>query len=103
MAAKTKPQTESSGTTTQERNGNKPAMTFRAKGVKVSIWRNFSAQADGERAFYKTVIQRIYQGGEEFKTTNSLSRDDLPVARPLLQQAWEWILETESDKGQEQE
>jgi hypothetical protein len=97
MAAESKPQAAAA-------NGNKPVMTFRAKGVKVSIWENIATNVEHERKFYKTAIQRVYKEGEAFKTTNSLSRDDLPVARLLLQRAWAWILETESGRnGEEQE
>lgn len=96
MSATTKSQTASA-------NGNKPVMTFRAKGMKVSVWENFTTNGEGERRFYKTAIQRIYKDGEEFKTTNSLSRDDLPVAQHLLHKAWEWILQAESNKSSEEQ
>ena len=61
-------------------------------GVKVAVFENKSEQG----AFYKTSLQKIYREGEEWKTTTSLGRDDLPVARLLLQRAWEFILETEA-------
>ena len=55
-----------------------------------------AAQADGrDVVYFKTSLQKIYKDGEEWKTTTSLGRDDLPVARLLMQQAWEFILEAE--------
>src|SRR5438552_3862565 len=56
MAAKAKAQTVPAA-------GNKPVMTFRARGVKVSIWENLSTNGEGERKFYKTAIQRVYKEG----------------------------------------
>jgi hypothetical protein len=71
---------------------NKPIQTFRLRGVKVSVFANKTDQG----VFHKVALQRVYREGEEWKTTQSLGRDDLPVAILLLQQAWEFILETES-------
>lgn len=70
----------------------RPLRTFRLKGVKASVFENRTEQG----AFYKTSLQKVYRDGEEWKTTTSLSRDDLPVARLLLSRAWEFILETEA-------
>ena len=71
---------------------NAPVKVLRARGVKVSVFENRTENA----TFFKATVQRVYKDGEEFKTTNSLGRDDLPVARLLLQRAWEWILEAEA-------
>ncbi|MGL4445299.1 MAG: hypothetical protein ACRCU1_16865 [Alsobacter sp.] len=82
--------TTTAGTTT---NGPaRPLRTFRLKGVKASVFENRTEQG----AFYKTSLQKVYRDGEEWKTTTSLGRDDLPVARLLLGRAWEFILETEA-------
>src|ERR1700694_3805568 len=72
-------------------NDNKPVRTFRLRGVKVAVFENKTEQG----AYYKASLQKIYREGEEWKTTTSLGRDDLPVARLLLERAWEFILETE--------
>ncbi len=78
-----------------DQHGNKPVMTFRLRGVKVAVFENKGEQG----AFYKTSLQRIYREGEEWKTTTSLSRDDLPVAQLLMRRAWEWILEHEAQQA----
>lgn len=70
----------------------KPVRVFRLKGVKVAVFENRA----GDGVFYKTSLQRVYKDGDQWKTTTSLSRDDLPVARLLLGRAWEWILEAEA-------
>ncbi len=78
--------------------GTKPVKVCRLRGVKIAVFENKGEQG----AFYKTAIQRIYREGEEWKTTTSLGRDDLPVARMLLQRAWEWILETEAGSARDE-
>lgn len=72
---------------------NKPLRVFRLRGVKVAVFENKAESG----VFYKTSLQRVYKDGAAWKTTTSLSRDDLPVARLLLERAWEFILETEAD------
>lgn len=82
--------------TVENGKGNAAVKRFKARGVHVSVFEN---QSDDGRKFYKASLQRIYKEGEEFKTTSSLSRDDLPVAQHLLNQAWAWMLEAEAVKN----
>jgi hypothetical protein len=77
-------------------------MTFRLRGVSAAIFPNFAKTDDGrEITFHKVRLQRSYRDGEEWKQTESLGRDDLPVATLLLQRAWEFILDTEAKRGKE--
>ncbi|MEX1096243.1 MAG: hypothetical protein WED34_09355 [Planctomycetales bacterium] len=75
----------------------KPVETFRLKGVSASVFENKSE--DGKTTFHKVSLQRSYRQDDEWKTTQSLSRDDLPIAQLLLQKAWEFILEAEAKKN----
>lgn len=79
---------------TSSPTANAPVRTFRLKGVKISVFEN----AVQHGTLHKVTIQRIYREGQEWKTTTSLGRDDLPVARLLLGKAWEFILEAQSSK-----
>lgn len=82
---------------------NKPVKVFRLKGVKAAVFQN-KTNADGrDVTFHKVSLQRVYKEGEEFKTTTSFGRDDLPVARHLLDLAWQFILEKESSRGEVEE
>ena len=75
---------------------NKPVKVFRLRGVKASVFEN---HLEGQSAvFHKVSLQRIYRDGEEWKTTQSLGRDDIPIARLLLQRAWEFILELSANR-----
>lgn len=74
----------------------KPVKVFRVRGVSASVFQNQSTADGRDAVFYKVALQRTYKDGKEFKTTSSFGRDDLPVARHVLQQAWEFILGAES-------
>lgn len=70
-----------------------PVETFRHRGLSVSVFENTSE--DGQTVYHKVSLQRTYRQDDEWKTTQSLSRDDLPIAALLLQKAWEYVLEAE--------
>ena len=70
-----------------------PVETFRHRGLSVSVFENTSE--DGKTVYHKVSLQRTYRQDDEWKTTQSLSRDDLPIAALLLQKAWEYVLEAE--------
>ena len=72
----------------------KPVKVFRLRGISASVFENESE--DGKSSFHKLSLQRTYRQDNEWKTTQSLSRDDLPIAALLLQQAWEFILQAEA-------
>jgi hypothetical protein len=75
---------------------NRPVKIFRLRGVKISVFAN-QTQRDGRtETWHKVALARIYRDGEEWKTTPSLNRDDIPVARLLLDRAWQWVLDAEA-------
>ena len=76
---------------------NKPWNVFRSNGVVASVFQNTVKTPEGERISAKVSLSRTYREGNEFKSTTSLGRDDLPVAALLLQQAWANIVNTETD------
>lgn len=78
---------------------NKPWKVFRSSGVSVSVFENEAETKDGEtRTFFKIVTSKTYRDGDEFKSTNSLSPDDVPVAMLLQHLAWNSIVAAESEK-----
>ena len=79
----------------------KPVKSLRHRGVTASVFLNKSD--DGKTSFHKVSLQRSYKQGDEWKTTNSFGRDDLPIVSHLMQQAWEFILEEESKRGTDDE
>ena len=81
-------------------NGNKPVKKLKAKGISVSIFANESESAG--KPYYKTTVQKFYKDGEEWKMTQSLGRDDLPIVRLLLDRAWQWIIDQEASQSKEE-
>ena len=81
------------------RTTQKPAKVFRVRGVSASVFQNTAKVGDRRVTFHKVSLQRTYKDGDAFKTTTSFSRDDLPVCRHVLDQAWEYILAAESKRG----
>ena len=77
----------------------KPVKVFRSRGISASVFKNAAKAGDRDVTFHKVSVQRTYKDGDDFKTTTSFSRDDLPVARHVMQQAWEYILEAESSRS----
>ena len=75
----------------------RPVETIRLRGISASVFENVSD--DGKTTFHKVSLQRTYRQGDEWKNTQSLSRDDLPIAAMLLQKAWEYILQAEGKKS----
>lgn len=87
------PAVAQSTATSRETSGNKPLQVFRHRGISASVFENESKNGS---TFHSVTLQRTYKDGDEFKHTSSFSRDEIPVARHLLQQAWEFILDAES-------
>lgn len=81
----------------------KPVKVYRLRGISASVFENHT-KTDGRAViFFKVSLQRTYKDGDEFKTTSSFSRDDLPIARLLLYYAWEFILNAEANRGKEED
>ncbi len=79
----------------------KPVRVFRLRAISASVFENHAKTDERDVTFHKVSLQRTYKDGDEFKTTTSFGRDDLPVAKLLLEQAWQFILETEAGRGKE--
>ena len=83
---------------------NKPLKVFRSCGVSASLFENQTdTKEGGTKSYYKVTLTKTYRDGDEFKSTSSLSRDDLPAAVLLLQQAWASILAAEASDGEDKE
>ena len=78
---------------TEKTDSNKPVKSFRLRGITASVFEN---QSEDGKSFYKVTLQRSYKQDDEWKSTNSFGRDDLPLVSLLTKQAWEFILNTES-------
>ena len=70
-----------------------PALELRHGLIKVRIWRRRSKQ--GNR--YSLSVVRLFRNGDHWKESTRLGRDDIPLVRLLLDEAYAWMLTDGSD------
>ncbi len=80
----------------------KPVHVFRLRGISASVFANIAETKNGDVTFHKVSVQRTYKDGNDFKTTTSFGRDDLPIVRLLTDRAWQFILDTEANRGRDE-
>ena len=67
---------------------SEPALELRRGLIKVRVWRRQSKK--GTR--YSLGVVRLFRNGDQWKESTRLGRDDLPVVRMVLDEAYTWIL-----------
>lgn len=70
-------------------NGNKPAYEVRLGRVKAAVWANHGESG----VWYSVVFSRLYKEGDNWKRSESFSRDDLPLVAKLADRVHTWIYE----------
>jgi hypothetical protein len=71
----------------------KPVLEVRRGLIKVRIWRRTSKQ--GKR--YSLSIVRLFRNGDQWKESTRLGRDDIPLVRLVLDEAYTWMLTEQGD------
>ena len=72
----------------------KPALEIRRGLIKVRIWQRRSK--NGVR--YSLSAVRLFRNGDQWKESTRLGRDDIPLVRLVLDEAYTWML-TDGDGG----
>lgn len=72
---------------TKKATANKPVEELRLGTIKAAIWQNESK--NGHR--YNVRISRLYKDGDEWKSSDSFGRDELPVVAKIADMAHTWI------------
>jgi hypothetical protein len=80
--------------TKESNENNQPVKKFRLRGISASVFEN---QTEKGQTYFKVTVQRSYKDGKTFKSTNSFSRDDLPLLTEVATAAWREILKRESE------
>jgi hypothetical protein len=76
----------------------RPVHEIKLGCIQAAIWRNTMV---GRAAWFNVSISRLYRDGEQWKTTSSMRRDDLPLVSKAAEMAYAWIWENgESSGGQ---
>jgi hypothetical protein len=81
----------------------KPVSVFRMRGITASVFANIAETKNGDVTFHKVSVQRTYKDGDVFKNTSTFGRDDLPIVRLLTDRAWQFILDTEANRGRDED
>ena len=66
----------------------KPELEIRRGLIKVRIWQRRSK--NGVR--YSLSVVRLFRNGDQWKESTRLGRDDIPLVRLVLDEAYEWML-----------
>ena len=80
--------------TKESNDNNQPVKKFRLRGISASVFEN---QTEKGQTYFKVTVQRSYKDGKTFKSTNTFSRDDLPLLTEVATAAWRDILKRESE------
>jgi len=75
------------GTATSKPKANAPVHEVRLGSIKAAIWLNDTK--NGSR--HSVKITRLYKDGDEWRTTDTFGRDDLPLVEKVAAMAHAWI------------
>lgn len=80
-----------------------PAFKTRAGGVQATVWKN-TKEINGRKVdFYNTTINRSYKDKNEWKTTDTYSKDDLPKVALVTEKCYDFIIAQASNKENQEE
>ncbi len=71
----------------------KPALEIRRGLIKVRVWQRRSK--NGVR--YSMSVVRLFRNGDQWKESTRLGRDDIPLVRLVLDEAYSWMLTEQGD------
>ena len=70
------------------KNKPQPVHEIRLGAVRAAIWEN---QSDAGKTWHNVTFSRLYKDGEDWKSTDSFGRDDLPLLMKVADQAHTWF------------
>ena len=79
---------------------NRPVQEIRLGRVKAAIWENETEKGSGPTATvtrHNVTVARLYKDGDDWKTTDSFGRDDLPLLAKVVDLAHTWIFTKTQD------
>lgn len=76
---------------------NRPVHEIRLGHVKAAIWANETQ--NGIR--HNVTFARIYRHEEQWKTTESFGRDDLPLLSKVADMAYLWIFQHRAESNED--
>lgn len=77
-------------------SNQKPLHEIKVGRIRATVWPNESDR----RSWFTVTVTRSYRDGEQWKTTTSFNRDELPLVAKAAEMAYEWIWR-QADTAQE--
>ena len=74
----------------------KPETTFRVGGTSASVFVN---KAKGKASFRSVTLERRYKDGKQWKSSNSFTLKDVPVAIVVLQMAMYHLVASDAESN----
>ena len=78
--------------------GIKPVHEIRVGRVRAAIWTNNAENAPR----HSVTLSRLYKADEGWRSSDSFSREDLPLVIKVLVRAHDWMYDTADTDGPEQ-
>ena len=78
---------------------NKPYKKINAGTVSCALWENEAVVNGRTVTMLKASIERRYKDGDEWKSSSSFSRNEIPLAIYCLQKAFDEIVDKGSNNG----
>ena len=66
----------------------KPVYEIRLGRIRASIWANHS---ESREVWFNVSVSRLYRDGDQWKDSQTFSRDDLPIVAKAADMAYAWL------------
>jgi hypothetical protein len=94
-----RPFTSDDGLRGKNMAGHKPVAKFQAGQVSAALWENEITANGRQVTVLKATVQRRYKDKDgEWKSSNSFSRNEIPLAIYTLQKCFEHIIDGQKDE-----
>ena len=82
---------------------SKPEISFKVGAVRAAIFRNAIQRGNRTINIGKVILEVRYRDKDgQWKSTHSMSANEIPKAILALQKAYEYLMTTKSDEAQEE-
>ena len=69
-------------------SSNRPVHEIKVGRIRATIWVHAN---DRQKSWFNVSVSRVYRDGDQWRTTSSFGRDDLPLVAKAAEMAYTWI------------